>query len=234
MRAGYICFDLETTGLIEDQVAPSVLCAATIKVHVQNRQTGALECECPRVWHEPDHTVMRTESLSALVGYLNEQLRLGFPPVSWNGSGFDFRVLHMLLGEDAVPAVCKQHTDLCFNVFVHKGFPVKLSAVAAGFGCENKTDTGANAPVLWGTPEGCAHVINYCQQDVIVLASVLSCIMASRSVKWVSKTGKVQCFRQHFDMLWPIHISSKRRVADNSWMRAGQPLNKDQFVGWLK
>ena len=237
MRSGYICFDIETSGLIQDETPPSVLCAATMKVHVRDRLRGGLVCCKPIVWHEKDYQMMSQASLLELLQYLHEQNACGYAPLSWNGSGFDFRVLYMLLNKSQLAKeLCQCHVDLCFNVFVHKGFPVKLASVALAFGCANKTDTGANAPELWaqGDDKSCLHVINYCQQDVVVLASVMSCIMSSKSVQWISKAGKRQQFRQHFDMLWPISISSRQRVVDNSWMRNGTKLDKASFLGWMK
>ena len=230
---GYVCFDLETTGLLDSN--PDVLCASTLKVRVVDRTTGALECEPPRNWHMPlGQTVepMDRAALAELVAYLVAQDAEGFASVTWNGSSFDFKLLYTLLNDPNIKTLCNRHVDLCFNVFVHKGFPIKLASVACAFECENKSDSGATAPELWASNS--QRVIHYCQQDVIVLASVMSCIMATKSVRWISKAGKRNEFRQHFDMMWPMHISSRRRVADNSWMRSGTVIDKDQFVGWLQ
>jgi len=248
---GYVCFDLETTGLFDAGRAPAVLCAATVELTVLNRTRGSLECNPPRVWHDKTYNVMNTANrdvLDALIEYLIERRDSGYLPITWNGSGFDFKVLHALLQDRGAQIIdlCKTYTDVCFNVFVHKGFPIKLASVATAFGCENKSDCGANAPTLWssGLETDKIRVINYCQQDVVVLASVVSCIMAFKGVKWMTKSGNKSQFMQHFDLLWPLRISCRERVADNSWMRAGQKrsindvnrpkLDKTNFVGWLK
>lgn len=247
MSSGYLCFDLETSGLFsESGVAPSVYCGATLRLCVSDVESGSCVCtECPRKWWGGvAGESMCVAELVAMVDYIYESWKVdGYVPLTWNGAGFDFRVLYSLLDGEAcakkVRALALAHVDLCFSFFMGKGFPVKMSSVACAFACMGKTGSGAIVPEEWASKDlaRCEAIVNYCAADVCVLASVFSCVLANSCVKWVTKKGKHTSWKpkKQGEILASVSALRKRKQPDNSWFDKDpqkRPM-KENFVSWL-
>lgn len=245
---GYVAFDLETDGLFDGDTAPLITCACTI--HLHRHGVGSFEPSPALHWHSDieNSDCMQAFEIFELVNYLFEQLENGYPPVTWNGAGFDFRVLHANVlrigGTEAagvatkIARLARFGVDPMFNFFMHNGFPVGLSAVASGFGIKlNKSGKGSDAITAWrdGSSKERFAVINYCERDVAVLCMVTSAIDSLNAIKWITKKAKASTWspRKTTDSLMVVHTAAALPEPDNQWMSAASRPHKSQFVGWF-
>ena len=206
---GYVVFDLETDGLFADRAlvchqdqqhatVPNITCACSTRL-VQG--VGGYQFDQTREWHG-DLSLpcpMPLTMVHALIDYLSAELAAGYPPLAWNGAGFDFRVLYEL-AETQEHKTKALHlgthgVDPMFNFFMHKGFPVAMHRVASGFALPiNKSGEGGDAVTDWLEGDATARkaVVAYCARDVAVLAMVVVAIEASNEIRWVTKaSGRV-------------------------------------------
>ena len=215
-------------------------CAATMCMRLVRGPCGSLEGyipDPPQSWcnavASPD--CMQAAHLVTLVDYLVARLDLdGLRPLTWNGLGFDFRVLAAVLADHPVHVakvkrLARAQVDPCFNFFMRRGFPVALARVAAAFGSVGKSDCGSNAIDKWlqGTEEDRVGVLRYCEQDVVVLATAVGHILLAGRVCWMTK--REPSYRAEWvphsekELVAPVCESIKWREPDNKWMRRKKP-----------
>ena len=136
----------------------------------------------------------------ALFRYLEERTAAGWVISTWNGAGFDFRILCAMLlraGEDAMAKRCatialgKSHIDLMFAFFANRGFAISLAKVAAamldGVG---KSMDGAEAPKAWresGARQ--LEVALYCANDVLLQEATHARVITLGRVSWITRKG---------------------------------------------
>ena len=254
MAVGFVAFDIETDGLIADDGAPpAVVCAATMCM--TEKEPGAYHVEPPVSWCAGvESPVLMTETdLKEMIDYLEhlwEHRRMR--PLTWNGLGFDFRVLAAHFSDcpgysAKVRRLARAQVDPCFNFFMRKGFPVALASVAKAFGTVNKSGHGADVARAWaeGTVDDRRGVLRYCEQDVVVLAVVVSCAVNKGRIKWMTKSqpSRLAEWRPFApgDMVAPASAALLWPEPDNSWMDRPSALRKpgstrptrDGFGGWL-
>ena len=167
---GFVTFDLETTGLIEEGAPlPQVLCAATMVMHRIEGVAGKFSTEPTVTWPSQEGLPesrppipMDTDQLLVLVDYLCEccgtgEVRL----LAWNGVGYDLRLLHALFTSSGHPraqeaalrvkqlALCSCDPMLAFAF--GRGFPVGLQATASVLpsGAMYKTGEGVECEHQW-------------------------------------------------------------------------------------
>ena len=267
---GYIAFDLETDGLLPEEQQqglppPEVNCGVTQKMH---RAGEGFVTETSRRWVPegfpdfPDGKCSWDASvLCALVDYLQQEREMGYLPASWNGTGFDFRVLHALICRaEGLPVSIKSRygervkvlamagVDAMFNFFMHKGFPVAMKRVADGFDLAmNKSGDGVAAVEAWkgGKAADREWVVAYCERDVAVLAMIISAIDATGEIRWITKAAGRRAGWSPSDktrLLMPTSEAMLLPQPDNRWMnkpKASDPNTKDslpsleKFVGWI-
>ncbi len=183
------------------------------------------------------------EKAGALVGRLADLADEGYTIVTWNGCGFDFRVLaeeSRMVGECARLAMA--HVDLMLLVTFNKGYFLSLEAALHGAGLGGKLKRvrlldgtiledmqGAMAPRLWAEGETGA-VLEYLEADVVRQLQLAKHIQHARAIRWRSKTGN------------PQHVAVRRLLTvqecfdlpepDTSWMT--DPPRREQFVAWMK
>lgn len=225
----YVVFDLETElaeGPLDlDRHVPAITVAATLT------SEGALD-----LWYERDAAGAATGQLLSragaqeLVRHLQGCAARGYHPVTWNGSGFDFRVLAQasgLLAECA--ALAWDHVDLMFWLHCHKGFSVALDRAARAVGTTKLGGlSGADAPRLWASGE---HdlVLAYVAQDVRMLGAVYEATRQARALRWINTRGRES--RADGD-LCPVREAYRLPVPDTSWM-SRPPWSRERFVGWM-
>ena len=225
----YVVFDLETElaeGPLDlDRYVPAITVAATLT------SEGALD-----LWYERDAAGAATGQLLSRVGaqelvrHLQESAARGYHPVTWNGSGFDFRVLAQasgLLAECA--ALAWDHVDLMFWLHCHKGFSVALDRAARAVGTTKLGGlSGADAPRLWASGE---HdlVLAYVAQDVRMLGAVYEATRQARALRWINTRGRES--RADGD-LCPVREAYRLPMPDTSWM-SRPPWSRERFVGWM-
>jgi len=162
--------------------------------------------------------------------------------VTWNGCGFDFRVL---AEETGLYAECGElamnHIDLMLHIVFKKGYRLSLDAALAGAGLAGKKHevtlkngyvlrgmSGALAPDLWSKGETDA-VIEYLKEDVRQPVALVEDILLTHSIQWISKAGKSQ--RVYIDTLKTVKELFDLPHPDTSWMT--NPPKRQDFVEWI-
>ena len=225
----YLVFDLETElqsgSLNLDRRIPGITIAATLA------SDGA-----PRLWYEQAEddratgSVLSTETASTLVSYLLDAAKTGQSIVTWNGAGFDFRVLARASGQtaDCVDLAWAQ-IDLMFWLHCVKGFSVGLAKAAQAVGT-GKTPgiTGADAPRLWAAGQY-EQIKGYVAQDVRALAAVYEAAVQRSKLSWVNSAGRVSSAPGR---ALSVRDAFKLPLPDTSWMKR-PPWPREKFVGWM-
>lgn len=225
----YVLFDLETE-LIEgpldlDRYVPAITVGATLS------SEGALD-----LWHDRDESGAATGQLLSrtgaqeLVRYLQERAAQGYHPVTWNGSGFDFRVLAQASG--LVPgcaALAWDHVDMMFWLHCRKGFSVALDRAARAVGTTKLGGlSGADAPRLWAAGEY-DQVMAYVAQDVRMLGAVYEAARQARALRWINTRGRES---RADGELCLVREAYRLPMPDTSWMTR-PPWSRERFVGWM-
>jgi hypothetical protein len=227
---GYVVFDLETgpsgTPLNLERHIPDITVAATL-AHAGE----------PRLWYqqgadeEASGEVLSREAAQNLVRYLLQARASGHTIVTWNGAGFDFRVLAWASGllEECVGLSWWQ-VDMMFWVHCLRGFSIGLARAAEAVG-SGKTPglSGTDAPRLWAEGQY-EQVKEYAAQDVRALAAVYEAAMHTRSLRWINTRGGVSEVR---GQLLSVRESYRLPPPDTSWMRRA-PWPREKFVGWMR
>lgn len=254
----YCAFDIETAGLAPNDSADSkswaigVTCAAgysSLDAAYGNDPTlfwaGMLE---PTMFGENFRPRMDKEEIRRMLFYLGEQMLAGQIPLTWNGSGFEFRVISAEFPEFA-PA-CKflaiNHVDMFFQVYTQSANFVGLDKALRGMGFEGKKAsgmTGAEAPEKWKTHPG--DVLKYVQQDVIQPLELAHKVAHYGYLVWAAKgnysvnhgaeyKARVRGWGSVILEKWLtvgqcFHTMSE---PDTSWMRS-QPPTRREMLGWM-
>lgn len=183
-------------------------------------------CALPSAWYggmggkEPAHRMSAPEC-RRLVEYLSDLVARGWAIVTWNGLGFDFRVL---AEESGLVEECKRlalgHIDLMYHFFCLKGFAIGLQAATEGLGVEGKLEgvSGAHAPRMWA--EGrYDEVQEYVGQDVRTTLAVYRALRSSKMFSWITKRGRKSDFGIPGGKLLRVHEAMELPEPDTSWMK---------------
>jgi len=210
----FVAFDLEID-TIEEGTPQNITCAA-IKTD-----------DAHKFWYDERPFITRNKARE-LVDFLHRQ-HLG-QLVTWNGMGFDFRILAEVSG---MVAECREiaynHYDIMFQFMTHKGFPVSLDATARGLGIAGKLEgmDGKQAVSKWAEGEY-KLVLDYLLQDVQVTLDVANRVEEQKEIVWITKAGKTRGVR--IPKLLTVRECMTLPMADNSWMDT--PLTREKFVEW--
>jgi hypothetical protein len=224
-----VVFDLET------EVTPGPL---DLERHVPAITVGATLADGgePRLWYERSAEGCATgealslQSARALVGYLADATQAGQTIVTWNGAGFDFRVLAQASG---MVGVCTElawgHLDLMFWFHCANGYSVGLdrAAQAVGSGKTQGMD-GQEAARLWAAGEY-ERVLEYAAQDVRALAAIYEGTQRSNALRWINSRGRLS---RTAGPLLAVRDAYELPLPDTSWMRRA-PWPREKFVGWM-
>jgi hypothetical protein len=245
----FVAFDLEIAReLLPPPITDyglGITCAATLR-------SGQEE---PLLWYLPGESpeaelaeAMEPNGVCALCEYLVQLHAEGYDLVTWNGMGFDFRVL---LAE-AQPSL-EQYDDLidlawnqidpAFQMLCERGFMVGLDKLAQGMGLAGKTEgmSGALAPRMWKEGrEAQNKILEYVAQDARATAEVYEQLITRPYAYWITSNG-----RRSRDPWQPIKLDSGygsrlltvREAAalpepDTSWMT--QPRQRADFIQWAQ
>ncbi len=167
----------------------------------------------------------------------------GYRLISWNGCGFDFRVL---AEESGMRSECGKlalnHTDLMLLVTFTKGWYLGLQTALRGAGLAGKLHQvqlsdgtkihdmdGSRAPELWADGEYQA-VLAYLSQDVTQTLRLAETVERRQRLEWISRRGSPQSIP--VPQLLTVHECFDIPEPDTSWMT--NPPRREQFVSWIK
>ena len=130
----------------------------------------------PRLFDQATKRLTR-EGASMLVEALSDAARAGFTIVTWNGLGFDFRLLALETGLVARCSELAWHSvDMMFQVVCVNGYMLALDKALAGMGLQSKIHavrmndgreapiSGRDAPRLWQAGEYRAVMEDLCRR----------------------------------------------------------------------
>ena len=225
----YVLMDLETeliSGPLDlDLRVPGITIGATL--------TGDNDL---KLWYERDiegqatgRTLSSTKA-AELVHYLDHLAKEGHTIVTWNGAGFDFRVLAQASGlVSQCVDLAWDHVDMMFWFHCLKGFSIKLDSAAQAAGSGKTTGmSGADAPRLWAEGQY-TRVQEYVAQDVRAAAAVYEGTVKNRALYWITSQGRRSSVRGH-----PLSVREAHQLPapDTSWMTRA-PWPREKFVGWM-
>jgi hypothetical protein len=226
---GNVLFDLETEPirgpLNLDRYVPAITVAATLT------HDGALD-----LWHDRDRAgkvtgrTLGRDDAQRLVRFLEQHAAQGLLPVTWNGSGFDFRVLAKASGLVAeCAALAWEHVDMMFWLHCQKGYSVGLDRAARAVGTGKLNGlSGADAPRLWAAGDF-DQVLAYVAQDVRMLGAVYEGAVQARALRWTNTRGYESRAEGE---LCSVREAYQLPMPDTSWMRR-PPWSREHFVGWM-
>lgn len=239
MKIRPLAFDLEiaTTAIPEgsqdwDPYRPvGITCAAVAWVEEGELKTS-LFYDTPSGELDDPHFAPRfsQERARGLVLHLQERIDHGFTPLTWNGLGFDFRVLAEESGEFAVCRdLALNHIDPMFELFCRKGYPLGLDKAARGMGLEGKLEgiDGARAPHLWAAGDY-TTVLAYLSQDVKQTLKLAYEIHRKGMIEWSSRAGRYMY--APLDLL-PACEAMRLPIPYTGFMSA--PWQRSKFTDWL-
>jgi uncharacterized protein YprB with RNaseH-like and TPR domain len=188
------------------------------------------------LWYEQDAgeqatgKVLSQERAGALVQYLTDAVQAGQTIVTWNGAGFDLRVLAQASGRaDGCVELAWRHLDLMFWFHCRNGYSIGLdrAAQAVGSGKTQGMD-GAEAAKLWSAGEY-ERVLDYVEQDVRALEAIYQRAKQSNALRWINTRGRTS---RAAGPLLAVREAYKLPMPDTSWMRRA-PWPREKFVGWM-
>ncbi len=228
-EVGYVVFDLETEvtpgPLNLERHIPAITVAATLA-----------DGDEPRLWYEQGTEgqatgeVLSQQGARTLVGYLVDAAQAGQTIITWNGAGFDFRVLAQASG---LVSECVElawgHLDLMFWFHCANGYSVGLDRAAQAVGSgKTRGMNGQEAARLWGAGEY-ERVLDYAAQDVRALEAIYQGAQRSKVLRWINTRGRLS---RAPGPLLAVRDAYKLPLPDTSWMRRA-PWPREKFVGWM-
>ena len=226
-----VAFDLETIKPFptgdnwQDHRPLGIACAAVAS------STGS------SAWYgrEPDGSPgerMTQQDASQLVDFLMSLQQEQKTIVTWNGLGFDWQVLaeESDRHQDCIE-LARRHVDMMYHLFAIKGFPLGLSAAAAGMGVGAKSEgiTGSDAPDMWATGRR-EEVIAYCTQDAALTLQVATACQSRRRLNWTARSGRPNSLSLPSGWLTVVD-AAVLPLPDTAWM--DNPMSRSAFDAWL-
>ena len=173
------------------------------------------------------------------INWLGIKARAGFDIVSWNGLGFDFRVLAQgleLEQYDNLVDLALNSIDPFYQMLCEKGFGIGLNTAADGLELSGKMEgmDGLKAMEMWcKSREAQETVLEYVLQDALTTADVYRQMVKRGTLPWTSKSG---CPNRWFingcdtHRLLTVRDATSLPVPDTSWM--SKPWKRSDFYGW--
>ncbi|MEE9365480.1 MAG: hypothetical protein V3W44_02240 [Dehalococcoidales bacterium] len=229
-------FDIEIARMIPegakdwDKYRPlGISCAATV----------ASDDLSPTLWFDGQYSggvhhgpKMTRGGCKELVWYLEGQSECGYTPLTWNGCGFDFKIL---AEESGLVNECKKlardHVDMMLHIFALKGFPIGLDAACKGMGLPGKPEGmhGGLAPEMWakGRYKEC---LDYVSGDVEQPLELARLVEERHALRWVTRKGALASVP--IDRWLTVREALKLPEPNTGWM--DDPWPRSKFTAWLE
>lgn len=253
-----LAFDLEIATRFPGDGRPDfktmlVSCAATISDlgEVKTYQGPALE-------GGGYYASMPPEGVTQMVRDLGKAYTAGDTIISFNGLGFDWKLLAYASKSKGAYRACARmalgHYDVMFQALCELGYPIGLAKVAEGFKLHGKLDgmNGALAVPMWvggatleeekqvqdtfsvrcGSPQAQEIVLRYVTQDAKATLDVWKAIVDAREVRWITQKGAKKSFPPGNGRgLLTVRECLALPRPDTSWMTT--PMRREDFYSWI-
>jgi len=234
MKQRFPAFDLETATVLPSDCPPWGTCGP---VGISCAATWACDSDEPQLWfgcgsrRRPASRMAESE-VRRLVRYLATQVQRGYTILTWNGLGFDFRIL---AEESGLSKECcdlaVEHVDMMFHVLCRLGFGVALGSAAKGLGVGIKPAgvSGSLIPQLWneGRQE---EVLQYVANDAKLTLAVAEACEKRGHLCWLTRSGRRRFLSLPNGWLFvrsAMKLSLAKALPKNgAWSRNG-------FTAWL-
>lgn len=241
-----VAFDMEIARPVPDGRGdiladrPGIACAA-LAAEGDARARVFFDPDASPDLFDPASRAMTRAGARRILEALAEAAARGFTIVTWNGAGFDFRLLADETGRrDECARLARASVDMMFQVLCERGHPLALDTALRGAGLPPKLGQvrlrsgeaaaidGAAAPAFWQAGEHAA-VIEYCAADTMgTLALAITC-QRSRRLAWLSQKGRPNEMVLKNGWL-TVEQCLALPLPDTSWMT--RPMSRDSVVGW--
>jgi hypothetical protein len=232
----FVAFDVEIAKPVPDGPDilahhPGIACAATAREGDARASILFDPSESPELFEPATKALTRDGSLRILAA-LEEAVGRGDTLVTWNGAGFDFRLLADETGRHADCArLALASVDMMFQVLCERGHPLSLDAALKGAALPPKMTevtlrsgeavhiSGAEAPQYWQAGEFAA------------VAAYAAVCQKSRQLAWVSQKGRPNQVYLRTGWL-TVEQCLALPLPDTSWMT--KPMSRDDVLAWTK
>ena len=227
-----LAFDIEISNVFDLRPGEDIDKYAPFDVAVAATQVAGGE---HRLWYSPgpdDKPLVSLERRHAreLLDYLEQMQRAGHALCAWNGLSFDLQWIARAAGDvPTASRIALALYDPMFQFFKLKGFPVGLSAVAAGLGIGlKKSMDAADAPREWRAGNH-QRVCDYVLGDVRMTNEIVAAIVRRGEIAWVTQQGKRSTVP--LPGLRTVAECLRDPMPDQSWMT--RPIPQEKFTRWL-
>jgi len=243
----FLAFDVEIAKPVPDGAdilihRPGIACAALAREGETQAAILFSPSESPELF-EPATRAMTRDGALRILAALDEAAGRGDTLVTWNGAGFDFR---LLADETGRPADCARlvmaSVDMMFQVLCERGHPLSLDAALKGAGLRPKMDqvtlrsgqavhiSGVEAPQYWQAGEYAA-VAAYCAADAERTAALAAACQLGRRLAWISQKGRLNEIYLRTGWL-TVEQCLSLPLPDTSWMT--KPMRREDVLAWTR
>lgn len=243
----FVAFDVEIAKPVPDGPdilvhRPGLACAAIAREGDERAAILFDPAVAPEVF-DTDTKMMTREGAMRILAALEDAVRLGDTLVTWNGAGFDFRLLADETGRHAdCVRLAMASVDMMFQVLCERGHPLSLDAALKGAGLPPKMDevrlrggesvhiSGAEAPQFWQAGEYAA-VAAYCAADAERTAALAALCQRSHRLAWISQKGRPNEIYLRTGWL-TVEQCLSLPLPDTSWMT--KPMRREDVLEWTE
>ena len=243
----FVAFDVEIAKPVPDGPdilihRPGLACAALAR---EGEGPAAILFDplaSPEVF-DPATKAMTQAGALRILAALEDAAGRGDTLVTWNGAGFDFRLLADETGRHVDCArLVMASVDMMFQVLCERGHPLSLDAALKGAALPPKMDqvrlrngdtvhiTGVDAPRYWQAGEYAA-VAAYCAADAERTAALAAACQRSRQLAWVSQKGRPNQIYLRTGWL-TVEQCLALPLPDTSWMT--KPMRREDVLAWTR
>jgi hypothetical protein len=243
----FLAFDMEIAKPVPDGAdllahGPGIACAA-LATEGETETVVMFDPAAMPDLFDPATKVMTRAGATRVLLALDAAVGRGDTIVTWNGAGFDFRLLADETGRRADCArLALKSVDMMFQVLCERGHPLSLDSALKGAGLPAKVNqvtlgnghaapiTGADAPRYWQEGEYTA-VMRYCAADSErTLALAVAC-QHSRRLSWISQKGRSNDMYLRSGWL-TVEQCLALPLPDTNWMT--RPMSRGDVLAWTK
>lgn len=234
MKRRYLAFDLETATVIPSDEHAWSACGP---VGISCAATCVCDSDAPHLWfgrgkRQRPASRMAESEVRRLVRYLAKQAQLGYTILTWNGLGFDFRIL---AEESGLSRECcdlaVDHVDMMFHVLCRLGFAVGLESAAKGLGVRTKPRgvSGSLMPQLWNENRH-EEVLQYVANDAKITLAVADACEKRGHLCWITRSGRRRFLSLHNGLLL---VRSALNLPPANGLPKKSAWSRSRFTAWL-